>query len=175
MKLLKKGNRLLSEDGKLLVVDLPDLKNGEAVSSVVMEVLEGEGTYPNRATGARSMAIGNGTIAKEKNQLVIGAFNEDEENALFIVGNGNNTDDRSNAFEVLKDGRVKSNGTPTEDNDLTPKKYVDDLFKTLNLYDYTYTTNPYVEGAVLYLENVSVEENTLKIKNGSVANNTLYL
>lgn len=55
------------------------------------------------------------------------------------------------------------------------KTYVDDLFKTLNLYDYTYTTNPYVEGAVLYLENVSVEGNTLKIKNGSVENNTLYL
>jgi hypothetical protein len=55
------------------------------------------------------------------------------------------------------------------------KDYVDEVIASLNLYDYTYTTNPYVEGAVLYLENVSVEENTLKIKNGSVANNTLYL
>lgn len=55
------------------------------------------------------------------------------------------------------------------------KSYVDEVIASLNLYDYTYTTNPYVEGNVLYLENVSVEENTLKIKNGSVENNTLYL
>lgn len=54
-------------------------------------------------------------------------------------------------------------------------KYVDEVIASLNLYDYTYTTNPYVEGAVLYLENVSVEDNILKIKNGSVENNTLYL
>ena len=178
MKLLKKGDKLLSEEGKLLFVDIPDLKPGEAISSVVMDVPECEDTHPNRATGARSMAIGNGTIAKEKNQLVIGTFNEDEENALFIVGNGNDADDRSNALEVLKDGRVKSNGIPTEDNDLTTVKYVDEAIEDLidegkKILDEN-TVKKTTTGNTLYGVNVNGQQQNFKFYEAPYGNTIPY-
>lgn len=55
------------------------------------------------------------------------------------------------------------------------KSYVDDMWGNLNIYDYTYSTNPYVENDTLYLENITVKDGTLMIRNGSVIDNTLYL
>lgn len=52
-----------------------------------------------------------------------------DSDTAFAVGNGtfngNGNIVRSNALEVLKDGRVKASGTPTENDDLTTKAYVD--------------------------------------------------
>lgn len=52
-----------------------------------------------------------------------------DSDTAFAVGNGtfngNGNIIRSNALEVLKDGRVKSSGTPTDNDDLTTKAYVD--------------------------------------------------
>lgn len=59
----------------------------------------------------------------------VGIASEISKNTAFAVGNGvfngNGNITRSNALEVLKDGRVKSSGTPTENDDLTTKAYVD--------------------------------------------------
>ena len=57
---------------------------------------EGQDTVAN---GKASHAGGIGTIAKEDGQTVIGRYNKDNENALFIIGNGTEGS-RENAFEV---------------------------------------------------------------------------
>lgn len=59
----------------------------------------------------------------------VGIASEISSDTAFVVGNGifNGTGNitRSNALEVKKDGRVKSSGTPTDNDDLTTKSYVD--------------------------------------------------
>ena len=56
---------------------------------------------------------------------VVGQYSNITSNTLFAVGNGTSHVARSNAFEVLADGRAKSSGTPSENDDLTTKTYVD--------------------------------------------------
>ena len=51
-------------------------------------------------------------------KTTVGLFNEDKANTYFEVGNGTSETDRKNAFEVLKDGRAKVYGEPTETNDV---------------------------------------------------------
>ncbi|MBR2388113.1 MAG: hypothetical protein IKB02_09965 [Clostridia bacterium] len=71
--------------------------------------------YLTEASGLESHAGGRGTKATATAQTAIGKYNKENPDALFIVGNGTSDNDRSNAFEVLKDGRVvlgeKSYGT----------------------------------------------------------------
>lgn len=59
----------------------------------------------------------------------VGICSEISSNTAFAVGNGifngNGNITRSNALEVKKDGRVKASGTPTDNDDLTTKAYVD--------------------------------------------------
>ena len=91
---------------------------------------EGEGT---KANGTDSHAEGAQTIANGNYQHVQGKFNiEDNENKYaHIVGNGNSTA-RSNGHTLDWDGNawfkgnVSIDGTPTNNNELVTKKYVDD-------------------------------------------------
>ena len=72
--------------------------------------------FETRATGYASTAMAWQTIAKGYASTVVGMFNDtvfltDEQTVttttpLFVVGNGNTIDDRSNAMVVRKDGRV---------------------------------------------------------------------
>ena len=64
-----------------------------------------EGRY-TKATAAHSHAGGLYTIASGYTQTAIGKYNEENDNALFIVGNGTGTSDaeRSNAFTVDTSG-----------------------------------------------------------------------
>lgn len=65
---------------------------------------------PLDLTNPYSMAIGEGTKANADNQTVVGKNNTDNDNALFIVGNGSGTGQTptANAFEVL-DGSSDNN------------------------------------------------------------------
>jgi hypothetical protein len=63
------------------------------------------------ASGYASHASGLGTIASGIRQMAIGQYNKENQNAWFIIGNGNQDKDtkeitRSNVFEVLKDGNT---------------------------------------------------------------------
>ena len=91
------------------------------------------------ASGDSSHAEGKGTIASSDYQHVQGKYNiEDTENKYaHIVGNGKYdystlTAVRSNAHTLdwkgnaWYQGKLSQDGTPTEDKDLTTKKYVDD-------------------------------------------------
>ena len=75
----------------------------------------------NTVSGNNNLIAGSYLNVTGDNKTVIGKNNKDVENALFIIGNGDSTYGRKNAFEVLKDGRAKVFGTPTEDNDVVRK------------------------------------------------------
>lgn len=73
------------------------------------------GNEESVASGNRSTSLGGGTIAQCFQQLAVGSYNIPQGNATntittdeaFIVGNGVDDDNRSNAFAVTKDARLK--------------------------------------------------------------------
>lgn len=91
---------------------------------------EGNGTI---ASGENSHAEGSGTTASSQNQHVQGKYNIEDTNNKYahIVGNG---EDGKNSNAHTLDwqgngwfaGKLSQEGAPTEDKDLTTKKYVDD-------------------------------------------------
>lgn len=102
---------------------------------------EGDGTT---ASGYYSHAEGSGTRASSGNQHVQGKYNIEDtaDKYAHIVGNGEynyNTGEavRSNAHTLdwsgngWYAGKLTQEGVPTEDKDLTTKKYVDDKTKIL--------------------------------------------
>lgn len=111
---------------------------------------EGEGTISSgefsHAEGFHTIAIGKSshtegsyTKASSEHQHVQGKFNiEDTTNKYaHIVGNGNNNNKRSNAHTLDWEGngwyagKLSQEGTPTEDKDLTTKKYLNDILNTI--------------------------------------------
>ena len=96
-----------------------------------------------KASGVASHAEGNATIASGEYQHVQGKYNiEDTANKYaHIVGNGNpNT--RANAHTLDWEGnawyagKLSQEGTPTEDKDLTTKKYVDNKVSSLPQFSF---------------------------------------
>ena len=91
---------------------------------------EGSGTT---ASGDFSHAEGYGTKASSQNQHVQGKYNIEDTNNKYahIVGNGEDGKN-SNAHTLDWEGnawfagKLSQEGTPTEDKELTTKKYVDD-------------------------------------------------
>lgn len=57
-----------------------------------------------------AFATGEGTIASADNQTVVGQYNEIDDDALFVVGNGSDDEHRSNAITVKKNGEVYAHG-----------------------------------------------------------------
>ncbi len=80
--------------------------------------------YSSQADGYYSTAFGNNSFAQAYGSFVIGQYNEINGDAtkwvntdpLFVVGNGLNNDNRSNALTILKSGRSIFKG---EDANLT--------------------------------------------------------
>lgn len=95
-----------------------------------------EGQYTN-ASGQASHAGGIHTTAQRKSQTVIGEYNILDTSGTtttrgdyaFIIGNGTSST-RSNALTVKWDGVVESSGTPTANNHLTTKQYVDNAINS---------------------------------------------
>ena len=83
-------------------------EGGKTVASGASSHAEG---YNTEAKGDFSHAGGEGTIASTKAQTAIGSYNEEDENALFIIGCGTGPSDRKNAFVVDKSGNVKISGS----------------------------------------------------------------
>ena len=82
------------------------------------------------ARGANSHAGGLYTIASVDNQTVIGKYNRENSNALFIVGNGTSSTNygRKNAFEVLENNAIKIGSTILSEQQLTKiLKFIDTI------------------------------------------------
>ena len=99
------------------------------------------GGESSEATGLRSFTHGWCTKAKETDQFVVGAFNADDPNALFVVGNGRDESNRNNAFVVDRNGKAYVNGnqvatkadaTYTAGNNITITNNQINLNSTLN-------------------------------------------
>ena len=101
---------------------------------------EGFGT---KATGNYSHAGGIGTISKEEAQTAIGKYNTVSKDAIFIVGNGTDEDEkdesgniivqnRSNAFEVLENGDIKVSKDVLFNNNIS---LIEKLNEALNFSD----------------------------------------
>lgn len=60
--------------------------------------------YHTKAAGNASHAAGKGTIATRESQTVVGQYNVEMADALFVVGNGSSDTNRKNAFWVKADG-----------------------------------------------------------------------
>jgi hypothetical protein len=66
----------------------------------------------SEGVGGFSATIGEGLIASQRGQTVVGTYNEDDtgDDYVFIAGNGTSDSARSNAFTVEWDGNVKATG-----------------------------------------------------------------
>lgn len=112
-------------------------------SEGIMTLATGQGTHAEGfytvASGLRSHAEGSYTLASSQYQHVEGKFNvEDKDNKYaHIVGNGTSKTARKNAHTLDWNGnawyagKLSQEGTPTEDKDLTTKKYVDDKISSV--------------------------------------------
>lgn len=85
------------------------------------------------------------TNGRSEAGAALGQYSEIASDTLLALGNGTSHTARSNAFEVKADGRVKASGTPTENDDLATKQYVDSAiggggltFQTFGNADFTY-------------------------------------
>ncbi|MFL0354725.1 tail fiber domain-containing protein [Xanthomarina sp. GH4-25] len=83
------------------------------------------------ASAPYSTAFGSSTIADDQNSLVLGIFNDNTtaSNTLFQIGNGTNTNNRSNAFVVDNDGIITAPSFDiaeiTDDKALITKEFAD--------------------------------------------------
>lgn len=95
-------------------VEIIKPENYTGATSLVFELLHSEnvgnnakvlnGANNNKANYSRSTAAGYQTATSGPNQFVVGQYNADDKDALFIVGNGKDNDHRANAFVVKKNG-----------------------------------------------------------------------
>ena len=103
--------------------------------------------YFTEANGVYSHAEGESTIASSRIQHVQGKFNVEDSNETyaFIIGNGQNHNNRSNAYTLdwsgngwfagkVSAGTVESPAVPTNANDLVTKAYVDTAATESNLF-----------------------------------------
>jgi hypothetical protein len=63
----------------------------------------------SQAIGSASTALGLGTVATSPNATAIGAYNL-EGDELFVIGNGTDVNNRSNALTLSQDGTLSVSG-----------------------------------------------------------------
>lgn len=86
------------------------IESGSAVGRQTAAGGEIFNDYENNEAQAKfSHASGTGTIATIEAQMVAGKYNAQDNEALFIVGNGTSNTDRKNALVVKTDGSVIAN------------------------------------------------------------------
>lgn len=81
--------------------------------------------FDTHANGHNSHTSGYGTRSSHQNQFVIGEYNSNDWSNAFEVGNGTGNEDRSNAFEVKKDGSARVQTQGNTNDSVVQKQYVD--------------------------------------------------
>lgn len=105
---------------------------GSSVASASTAHAEGSGTTArgqgahsggtsSTANGKDSITHGTGTIAWYDNQATFGILNKNKNNTLLEIGNGTEEANRSNAFEVYKDGHAEVLTQGDTDNSVVTK------------------------------------------------------
>ena len=112
-----------AEVAEIFAMDAGDAEDSTTAGGVT-NLIDGAGekslkqVSASQANGANSFAAGLSTNAEYEEQVAIGRFNDSKSYTLFEVGNGTDNNNRKNALEVLRDGRLKVQSEPTEDNDV---------------------------------------------------------
>lgn len=123
------------------------------------------------------------TNGRSEAGAAVGQYSLIDADTLLAVGNGTSHVARSNAFEVLADGRVKASGTTTDSDDLATKAYVDSAiggggltFQTFGNADFTYQqvidpdTQEVVNECVAYSTVAGNAEEPKAVKYGRMVN-----
>ena len=118
-KLLQLGQSQCSLDGNSILI-------GNGIFNTKNRAVIVGASHINNVQGACLTGEGhdttNGTFVGIAEH---GKFSLTSADTAFAIGNGTSNTARSNLFEIKDDGRVKATGTPTDNNDLTTKAYVD--------------------------------------------------
>ena len=85
------------------MIKLP-IEGVQSVENALIQCVSNE-DGKNSATAPSSIALGIGTKASAVSQMTIGQYNNENPDALFIVGNGASDTSRSNAFEVISNDK----------------------------------------------------------------------
>ena len=88
--------------------------------------------YRTTAYTDNTFASGEKTYAGYKNQFTLGQYNNNKKDTLFEIGNGSSDENRTNAFEVYKDGTAKLKVQGESENSVVIKQYVDNKISSLN-------------------------------------------
>ena len=67
--------------------------------------------YNNDVAADQAIALGNGLLATTDNSTIVGKYNDDKAGVSFVVGNGVDDSNRSNALEVHTNGDVIVSGS----------------------------------------------------------------
>ena len=94
--------------------------------------------YNTEARGENSFVAGEGLISTSTNQIVLGQFNVQNNDAIFIVGNGASKNTPNNAFQINKNGTSYLNG-----KEIATKADIDALREELKAY----INNMFLNGA----------------------------
>ena len=111
------------------------------------------------AFGNYSFATGLGTMASSKCQTAIGKYNttdplgQDIISRLFVVGNGNNDNDRSDAFTVYNSGEFGHNNVKMFMGDITLNVYYASSNHDITTFGVAYMTSNY---KYCYISNVTI-------------------
>ena len=134
------GQRVMSASGNACAIigaDIYNTGNGNAVFG--RQHISRKNRWFMAGTGH------DNTNGRAEGGAAFGQFPDIDANTLLVVGNGTSHVAHSNAFEVLADGRVKASGTPTDNDDLATKAYVDSAIggggltvQTFGHADFTY-------------------------------------
>lgn len=89
--------------------------------------------YHTKASGDSAVTLGVGTKATNKGEVAMGEYNQSSvsddpaQQTAFSFGNGNSDKERSNAFEIKKNGDVYFDGKKFEQDSFATKAYVEEL------------------------------------------------
>ena len=115
-----------------------------------------------------SVAVGNNVNTSADNQVVLGAYNKENENAALIIGNGPDSDNKKNILEVSKNGNINATGKLDVAGDISSSngglRLTNGFISIDNGYEYQkiLATATYDSNLIYYEKNTETGEMTEK-------------
>ena len=124
------------------------------------------GGYYSKANVQYSIAYGISTRTENDVLAAFGEYNNPTTGDVFEIGNGN-SNSRSNAFAVRKDGRAKVKTAPIEADDVVRKQELDKKVNSISLANSVYATDSSSHStSILYSKDALVNSIAQRTANG---------